>query len=127
MKRLSSIIVPAMAIAVLLAFLAPYSNPRPSEPLSCANALVVETVQRMAAGMSWPLGGPTIKIFKFYNYRVNPSIGAEPTLFTDTKSPCKVNMITDRGEFGFTYGWKLVDAEVFVMGQIGAPDDVRSP
>jgi hypothetical protein len=80
-------------------------------------------MHRVASGMNWPLGGPPIKILKFYNYRGNPDLGAVPAPLTDTKNPCKVNVITDRGEFGFTYGWKVIDGDTFVVGQLGDPDN----
>ena len=119
--------MPTAAVVVLMAFLVPPSTLRPAEPLSCGSRTVIETVQRMASGMNWPLGGPTVKVFRFYNYRGNPNLGEAPTSLTDTRNPCKVNILTDRGEFGFTYGWKLVDGDIFVMGQLGDPDEeIRS-
>jgi hypothetical protein len=82
-------------------------------------------MQRIASSMNWPMGGPRAKIFKFYSYRGNPDLGKAPASWTDTKSPCKVNIITDRGEFGFTYGWKLIEGDTFVTGQPGDPDEDR--
>jgi hypothetical protein len=36
-----------------------------------------------------------------------------------------LNIVTDRGEFGFSYGWKLIDGDTFVTGQLGDPEEDR--
>ena len=102
------------------------SPPPPYVPevLTCTSRTITGTLKAILdKGMDLPLGAGHLTVLKQSDYRPNPDLGAAPAFLVDTKSLCKVNILTSRGEFGFTYGWKIIEGEVYVMGQIGEPDD----
>jgi hypothetical protein len=110
-------------------FQPPADPPQRSKPLPdpltipCTSTSSIETMQRIVQRMKWPLGGDTIKVLKFYNFHANPNYGKPPSPLTDTASPCAVSTVTDRGEFGFTYRWKRIDGDLFMLVQIDLSDN----
>lgn len=100
------------AMALYSAFL--HGGKTASEPLSCMHPQIIGAVERMTKRITVPL--IQVETLKVYNYRPNPD------LFTDTTRPCKVNLFTDHGEFSFAYGWKVIEGQVYVSGQIGEPE-----
>ena len=87
----------------------------------CTNPQLEGATQKMISGMSWPLGGGKIQLLKAYNYRDNPVFKPDNT--DPDMRPCKVSLLTDRGEFGFVYGTKQIDGDWYILGQISDPAD----
>ena len=74
-------------------------------PLSyCNDSDVTAALPRMIENIQLPLGGGTIKVLKLYNYRRSP----------DGASPCRANLIADRGLFAVNYGRRILEGEAFV-------------
>ena len=101
----------------------PVTPPAPPV-LSCTSDYITRGLKHMLDNrVTLPFGAGNLKVFKQFEYRPNPAFGKSAAFMVDTKSPCKVNIMTSRGELGFTYGWKVIDGEVYMTGQIDEPDD----
>ena len=93
MKAMAGLLVAAAAVSPCLA---------QAPVLSCDTAPA-----GLRAGIesrTWPLSSVPIRVLNMMKFRQNPDRGhfVGPVLH-DVSLPCKVNIVTQRGEFGFVY------------------------
>jgi hypothetical protein len=127
----NSLIVTAMVL-VALGFALGVGNqsPIPATSLQCNSPGNRDYIFRMIWSMKWPLGSENIKLFDVYNMRPNPAFGMQQSAvaqLVDVSNPCKATILTDRGDFGFTFGWKTVNNKTYILGQLGDPSDDITP
>jgi hypothetical protein len=95
--------------------------------MRCQDLAAPAAVKRLIETMQFPLGGGRVELLDdLYNWRKNPDWHGGLGIFVDTESPCKVNGITQRGEFGFTYRRQTVNGKDYLWVQFADPDDSNS-
>ncbi|HLB97834.1 MAG TPA: hypothetical protein VJK90_09245 [Acetobacteraceae bacterium] len=108
MKAIAGLLVAAAAVSPCLAQ---------------APVLRCDTAPAGIASMTWPLSSVPIRVLDMMKFRQNPDRGhfVGPVLH-DSSLPCKVNIVTQRGEFGFVYGYKAIEGKVYLVGNLADPD-----
>lgn len=111
----------AMIAVVPIFFVGPAATTTArANELTCTSSRVTSAIKGTVEGTN--MLGWKPKVFELYDYRSNPDLGGKPEFMTDVVSPCKVTLMTDRGEIGFSYRWKIIDGKGFLLGQLGEPN-----